>query len=304
VSITEQQIAAALSARAGGITMDTITLEKRFQEVRDRGARDRKRRRQAVGGAALATAAAVLAAFAVVGGLPSGGDDDEPFAEREEVSGPSLVGIGTLPEAETFSVESVPVPFTFSVPATTDPGDRWTYYTGEPGPDGRDPTFGLSFKAGRGGEATGLDIVLPTEVYAPDRPWTEQDSLVAAPVDAEGWIDWFAQTGVVDVTDEERVEIGGLAATRLTVQVAELPVSYMGCNPSQPCVALIPVTNPVVGPARVGTGQQLGLFGDTAEVTVVELGDRAVLVTAFGPQLSADAWLPRIRAVVDSLRFT
>lgn len=214
--------------------------------MRQRGVRAQQRRRRTVASAAvLATAAAALGAFAVVAGVP-GQDEPVPFAARDKavLGEPSLVGIGTLPDAPKLAVESVPYPFTFEPPPVDERQGTWRYNTGEPGPQGRDPVFGVGIDAEtRSGAAAGIDVVMPAETYAPARPWTEQDALVTAPTDADGWADWLEETGQVEITDREQLEIGGLTATRFEVSVDDLPDDYVGCSPNRSCLALLPVTN-------------------------------------------------------------
>lgn len=289
--------------------MDTIELQERFADVRERGERERNRRRRAVAAAAvLATAAVAAGAFGlvVVDGVPWRDAPPASFADREPavLGEPSLVGIGTLPDAPVYTVKPVPHPFTFQAPPQGDIEGTWKYATGEPGPEGRDPVFSVGIdQRTRSGAAAGIDVLMPTETYAPERPWTEQDALIAAPTDADGWADWLERTGQVDVTDRENLEIGGLTATRFELSVADLPDSYVGCSPNRACVALLPLTNPIIGPARVGAGNQLGIGEDTAELTVIELGERDVLVTASGDSNQREQWLPLMRSVIDSLRF-
>lgn len=75
---------------------------------------------------------------------------------------------------------------------TMDTPGKWMYVTGEPGPQGRDPIFALGVEPPRRSDPpAGVGVVMPAETYAPGQPWTQQDRLVAAPSDADGWVDWL-----------------------------------------------------------------------------------------------------------------
>ena len=281
---TELRIAAALSARARGITMDTSTLEHRLAEVQERGARDRRRRRgTAVGAAVLATAAAVLAALTLGGGLLR---DDEPAPpadrERAVIVQPSLVGSGR-PEAErTLSVERFAVPFTFALPDQGDTPGTWYYDVG----DGRTFYVGLDASA-RTGHAN-VVLTTPGEVHDPERPGA---ATVDAPVDGDGWQRWLESTGEVAVTDREDLTVGGAPATRLTLALdGDVPTELGPCPPRETnrCLTL---------------GPDLPSLGAASELTVIDLGTRTVVAVAVGAPETTDEWLPLLRSVVDSLRF-
>ena len=244
--------------------------------------------------AAAALVVAALAAGAVVWSAPSDDPADvlQPLAEREtaQLSPPFLVGSGPLPDRPVQSVQDVPVPFTFRTPPQ-DPDVRpWQYYLGE-------GYFDL------GNILSGITVIAPTQTYDPTTPWQGQDALVAAPTDAEGWADWLDATGHVEITDREQSLVGGAVATRFALDLGDLPAAYEGCGGGRTCLALMPMADPSVGPARVGEGPQAGIDEQTPELTVIELEDRAVLVLTTARPDTTDDWLPTLRALVASLRF-
>jgi hypothetical protein len=261
-------------------------------------ATDRDRRPQRT--LAAAAALVVLVVGVVSAGIValSAPDDDlpdvlSPPSEREvaALSPPYLGGSGgTLPQQPVQSVQDFPVPFTFSTPPQDPDARAWRYY--------RNADL---FDMGNG--ASGITVIAPTETYDPAVTWKGQTELVPAPTDGDGWAAWLGQTGQVDVSQRRELMIGGAPATRFTLDLGELPTGYEGCGGGRTCVALMPMLDPQVGPARVGTGPQTGLDDETPELTVIELEDRAVLVLTTGKPDSMDHWLPILRAVVDSLRF-
>jgi hypothetical protein len=256
----------------------------------DRRARPRQRR-------ALAAAAALVIGAVSVGVLAVRAPGNEPSdvltppAERQTavLSAPYLVGSGTLPDSPVLSVQEFAVPFTFRTPPRA-PGERaWQYRVAD--------LFDL------GNLVSGMVLLAPTETYDPGRTWQGQTELVPAPTDAAGWAAWLDRTGHVAVTERRELRIGGAAATRFTLELGDLPPSYDGCGGGRTCVALMPMLDPQVGSASVGSGPQEGIDAETAELTVIELEGRAVLALTGGEFDSRSEWLPTLRAVIDSLRF-
>jgi hypothetical protein len=290
---TEQQIAVALSARAGGITMDTSTLEQRFAQVQERGRQDRRRRRAAaVGAAVLATAAAVLAAFTLVGALP-GQEEAAPYADREvaELSEPYLVGSGRPGPGGPYSVAQFALPFTFELPPPGEVPGVWGYSVGD------SVTIGLEASPSTG--HANLTVSTLESVYDPQLPQPVEgsQSLVPAPQDAEAWERWLEQTGVASVSGRQELDVGGVPAIRLTVDVADdLPASGFPCAPGESCMTVAPD-----GPSLVGSARSEPV---TSELTVLDVEGRAVVVTVLGLTSTSDQWLPLIHSVVGSLRFS
>ena len=286
---TEARIAAALAARAGGITMDTSTIEDRFAELQARAPAARARRRRTLAaGAALATAAAVVAVVGLSGVLPDGSSDDRslPAAPAPRV----LVGSGNLVPGDAYTVEAFDVPFTLEVPEPPIQGGegRWEYNIA-----------GDVFELDLGENSAALELVAPDQTYAPDRAWNEQTVLVAAPDDVAGWVAWLEATGLVSVTGRTDVEVDGFPAARLEVTVGD---AAGGCPVAgaDPCVAVYPKTSPTDEPDTVGTGDQAGFAAGDAEITVIDVGDRAVLLLASGPA-GSDTWRTGSRDVVGGL---
>lgn len=211
-----------------------------------------------------------------------------PVRERAVLAQPYLVAAGTLPSRPAQSVRDVPVPFTFRTPPQVGV-EPWGYRVGE--------VFEL------GDVVSGLTLLAPTATYDPRQPWTTQSALTAAPTDAAGWSAWLEQTGQVRIVDRQALLIGGALATRFTVELQPLSAAYSGCGGGRSCVALLPVTDPSIGPARVGAGAQAGLDELTRELTVIELEGRAVLAVAGATADAAPVSMPALRAVVDSARF-
>jgi hypothetical protein len=291
---TEDRIAAALRAHADAVTLGPVALEQRLQDVRERGSRARRRRWVAVTGAGLVAAAAtVLSVLLLAGGLPWQ-QEAAPYADREVavLGEPFAFGEGTPVPGTRYSVREAPVPFTYSVPDKGSVPGTWHWGSGDP--------YSINLDASPSTGFAGVALSEETQVYSPDRPWTEQDQLVPAPPDADGWQAWLEATGLVEVVERAEIDVGGIPATRLTVQVAdELPAAHVGCAPSERCVAFRPL-----GPGTVGSGFQAGLpEGATGELTVLRVGDRTLLATTVGARDTADQWLPLMRAVIDSFRF-
>ena len=259
-----------------------------------RGGSARRPRRQVAAAALVAVAAAAAAVLALT--LP----DREPAdvlapqpdgRERAVLAPPYLTASGTLPDGEVRSVEAFPVPFTFESPAQ-EPGARpWRYRVAD--------------LVDIGNIESGLVMTAPSRTYDPARPWQGQQpgELVPAPTDADGWGTWLEQTGLVTITERTDLRIGGARATRFGLDLADLPAGYDGCGGGRTCLAITPMLDPQVGTAQVGTGPQVGIDDETAELTVIEVDDRAVLALATTDPGSADRWLPALRAVVESLRF-
>ena len=270
----------------------TVTLEPAVPaRVTDRTRRPR---------GALTAAAALVVGAVSVGVFALGSPDDGPAdvltpppgpRETAVLVPPYLVGAGSLPDRPVQSVQDVPVPFTFRTPPEVPGTRRWQY-----------SMAGGLFDLGN--IVSGMTVLAPTGTYDPEVPWQGQDELVPAPTDADGWAAWLDATGLVEVTERRELSIGGAPATRFSLDLADLPAAYEGCGGGRTCLALVPMQDPQVGPARVGTGPQAGIDDETPELTVVELEDRAVVVLTSGDPDRADAWLPTVRAVVDSLRFT
>lgn len=252
--------------------------------------RDRRPRRTLAAAAVFVVGAFSVVVFAL--GAPGDAPSDvlTPAEGDTAVLPPSsLFGAGTLPDRPVQSVQGVPVPFTFSTPPQV-PGARpWRYRVAD------------LFDLGNG--VGGLVVLAPTETYAPGGPWKGQTELVPAPTDVAGWARWLEQTGQVDVAERHELLIGGAPATRFTLGLGDLPAAYEGCGGGRTCVALAPMLDPDVGAARVGAGAQVGIDDETAEMTVIELEGRAVLVLTGGEPDRSGEWLPVLRAVVDSLRF-
>lgn len=292
----ERRVAASLHAYADSIDLDPVQLTERLDAVRARGAGVCRRHRLTVLSARLvAAAAAVLAVLSLAGGVPWQQDDVAPYADRDvaQLTEPFAVGEGTPVPGTRYAVRDFPLPFTFAVPAQGDVPGRWHWGSGNPFSIGLDVSPSTGFAS--------VALSEPEQVYAPDRPWTEQDSLVPAPQDADGWQQWLDDTGLVRVVERTDIDVAGVPATRLTVEVSdELPDSYVGCAPAAPCLATMPI-----GPGTVGSGFQAGLFeGSTAELTVLRIGSRTLLATAAGADDTSDQWLPLMRSIVDSFRFT
>lgn len=246
----------------------------------------------------LAAAAALVAAAVSAGVFVLTGTDEDPAdvltppAERERavLTQPYLTASGTLPDRPVQSVHDVPVPFTFSSPLADPQARPWRYRIAA-------DIFDM------GNLEAGMRVLTPTETYAPDVPWTEQTALVPAPSDRAGWAQWLEETGQVEVTARRELLIGGAPATRFTLDLGQLPTAYQGCGGGRTCLAIAPMLDPTVGPPRVGVGPQEGIDEETAEMTVIEVEDRAVLVVTGGDPDSRDGWLPTLRTVIDSLRF-
>lgn len=292
MSTTEARIAEALSAFSGGITMDTSTMEKRFTEVREKGARDRRRRRgMAVGAAALAAAAAVAAALTLGGGIF--GEDDRALPDVAE--GPVFEGAqpasgeGFPLEGTTYSVAppEFPVPFAFTVPAKGDLPGKWHYGTG--------PVFGINLDDSPSTGHAMVEVMSLTETYDSSRPWFEQTSLTAAPTDADAWVAWLEASGQARVASREELEIDGVPATRLVVETQELPKApFQGGG----VLAMQPI-----GDGTVGDGIQAGIPDDLyVEMTVFETEGRPLLTLTSGAPDTKDAWLPVMRSIVDSVQ--
>lgn len=249
------------------------------------------RQRWQVPAAALAAAATVVAAFVLTPQRTQTDDVLGSGADRElaVLAPPYLFGSGTLPDAEVSSVERFPVPFTFRAPALPGGGESWWYQTGR------------AFEVGFGRNAA--QVLAPTETYDPGRTWQGQRQLVPAPTDAAGWSQWLEDSDHVEVTSRKYLVIGGAPATRFEVELDDLPDAYDGCGGGRRCLAVHPFDDPGVGPGQAGTGPQAGLDDSVAELTVIELGDRAVLVLVGGNPDAREEWLPTLRRLVDSLRF-
>lgn len=293
---TEERIAAALSAHARGITMSTSTQERRLAGVRSRIAQDsRHRRRTVLGATAVAAAAAVLAVFALAGGLLDRDDRALPPAQPlpQQQRPTPIVGAGTPVTGQAYSVERFAVPFTFTLPDKGQVPGAWRYDVGT------GEAFTVNFD---GSPSTGFaNVVLaaPAEAFDPSaaKPYTDQAPRVPAPVDADGWAQWLEQTGAATVLSREELDLGGVPATRLVVDVSDdLPTGSVACAPGESCLALSPT-----GPSLVGAARE-GAF--SSELTVIALGDRTLVVATIGLAESEDLWRPVLRSLVDSLRFS
>jgi hypothetical protein len=253
----------------------------------------RRPRRTLAGAAALLLAAVSVGMFALSASQDEAPDVLTAPAERERavLSEPYLSGSGgSLPDKPVQSVQDFPVPFTFSTPQPLPAAREWRYF--------RTPDqFDL------GNIDSGITVIAPTGTYDPARTWQGQTELVPAPTTGAGWAKWLEQTGQVEVFEPRELLIGGASATRFSLELADLPAGYDGCGGGRTCLALLPMHDPQVGPARVGSGPQVGIDEETRELTVVQLEDRAVLILTNGEPDTADARLPALRAVVESLRF-
>lgn len=296
---TEERIAAALSAHARGITMSTSTQERRLAEVRQRTADDsRRRRRTVLGAGALAAAAAVLAVFALAGGLLDREDRALPPAQPAPVEpAPAadpqpLVGAGTPVTGATYSVERFAVPFTFTLPDKGQVPGAWHYDVGT------GEVFVVNVDRSPSTGFANVALASPAEVFDPTAaaPYGDQTARVPAPTDADGWAQWLEQTGAATVLSRDELDLGGVPATRLVVDVADdLPSTGFPCAPGESCLALSPT-----GPSLVGA---TGEGPSSAELTVIELPDRTLVAATLGRTQTQDLWRPVLRNLVDSLRF-
>ncbi len=289
---TEERIAAALSAHARGITMSTSTQERRLAEVRQRSTQDRQRRRRTVlGAAAVAAAAAVLAVFALAGGLLDRDDRALPPAEPAPAQEAVPVrGSGTPVPDTLYAVEDFAVPFTFSVPDQGDVVGKWRYDVGT--------AFTVNFDNSVSTGFASVVMAAPSGAFDPSTrpPYGDTTPTVAAPADAEGWVQWLEQTGAATVVSRDELVLDGVPATRLVVDVSDaLPGTGFPCAPGESCLALSPS-----GPSLVGATSE-GPF--SSELTVVDLEDRTLVLATIGLTETEDLWRPVLRAVVDGLRF-
>lgn len=287
---TEKRIAAALSAHARGITMSTSTQERRLAEVRQGSTQDRQRRRRTVLGAAgLAAAAAVLAVFVLAGGLLDRDDRALPPAQPAPEAVPVFGAGNPVPET-VYGVEDFAVPFTFSVPDQGDVVGKWRYEVGT--------TFTVNFDGSASTGYANVVMAAPTEVFDPTSPppYDSATPTLPAPADADGWAQWLEQTGAATVVSRELLDLDGVPATRLVVDVSDaLPPTGVACAPGESCLALSPT-----GPSLVGAAPE-GPF--SSELTVVELEDQTLVLATLGLTETEDLWRPVLRAVVDGLRF-
>lgn len=297
MSTTEERIAAAFAARAGGITMETSTIEKRFAEVRDRGVQERRRRRAVVvGAAALAAAAAVTAAFTFGGGLL---DDDRALPPAREAPAPVPAGDVTvtgevfpLPGTTYVVGEPFVVPFSFEVPDQGSVPGKWRI-----GPP-EQRLAGVGLDNSRETNYANVLVAVPEQVYDPaqPKPFSAQEAMVAAPEGADGWQQWLEATGAVEVTERVELQVGGVAATRFSLDVADdLPRSGFPCVGGESCLPLGPQ-----GPVLVGAN---GASQGWSELTVLDVEGQTVIAVSYGSARTVEQWLPLMRSVIDSLRF-
>lgn len=271
--------------------MGAVELQERFAQVQERVGQDRRRRRgAAVGGGLVAAAAAALAAVAVVGGLPWQDDPAQlAVGERERaVLGEPLVGSGRPADSGPFTVDA-PVAFTVEVPDKGEVPGTWHYETA-------DERFSLGLDSSPSTGFANVVVAAPTQVYDPALAAQGGTGLVPAPADADAWVAWFEQSGVVEVTGRKDVDVAGVPATRLSLDVSdELAPASFPCAPGESCLPLAPDGPSVVASSR--TGETL------SELTVLEVDGRTVLAVALGDEETRDQWLPLLHEVVESLRF-
>ena len=296
MSTTEERVAAALSARAGGITMDSSTIEKRFAQVQERGQQDRKRRRGLALGAGVLAAAAVAVGAFTVGDSLLGDETAAPRVADSVDTEPAPAAVRPMPNGAgdpapgRYSAAGAFVPFEVVIPATGDVPGSWHYELGE--------SFWLSLdnSVATGHASVGLNSV--EQVYRPGGalPFAKDAPMQAAPTDVDGWVAWLEATGAVEVRERASVQVDGAEATRLTLTVSpDIAPSSFPCAPGESCLALSPE-----GPSLVGSAAE-GAF--TSELTLVPAGDRLLVSVAGGRTDSEDAWLPLVRSVVESFDF-
>lgn len=296
MSTTEERVSAALAARAGGITMDSSTIEKRFAEVQERGKQDRKRRRGLVIGAAVLAAAAVAVGAFTVGDSLLGDETAAPRIADSVDTVPAPAAPRPMPNGAgdpapgRYVADAAFVPFAVTIPDKVIVAGSWHYELGD--------SFWISLdnSVETGFANVGLNVV--EQVYRPGGPlpFAKDAPTQPAPADADGWVAWLEATGAVEVRERTTVRIDGAAATRLTLVVStQIAPSGFPCAPGESCLALAPE-----GPALVG-GTQEGVF--TSELTLVPAGDQLLVSVANGRTNTEDRWLPLLRSVLESFDF-
>jgi hypothetical protein len=117
---------------------------------------------------------------------------------------------------------------------------------------------------------------------------------------AEDLADWLSTIPEVDVLSREPVEVGGRPAIRLrfSVDAAAAAACVNGT------VAFW--TDPGASDVRMSGGARQGHRSDggtTEEMTIVEVDDEVLAITAQAPTPVFDAWLEAVGPMIDSARF-